>query len=238
MASFNLTQVANKAAQKLMVIDSSGSLSAQQLADAKDIANNLLENWSVQRIYAISAPISVFNLSSGVQKYSIGTGQTFNIARPAAIEAASFQLSFGGGSQSSELKVLTAAEWSSLPDRNSTSTLPKFLYYDRGFPTGFVYLSPVPLGGTLEVTSWGALTQFADLTTPITLQPGYARLLIAGLAIEMAPDYEATPGAALAQDFADAAANIRQLNAELMGPEPPIGLVAPNPNQPVAAGGG
>lgn len=217
--SLSLTTVANAAAQYLGVLDSGEALSSQQLDDALAAANQMMDNWSSEGLFAVADVITSFSLSSGVQSYTIGTGQTINITRPVQIVAASFKNSAGPGGP---IEVVNEREWAAIPDRQRLSYIIAKLFWDRGNPTGNVYVSPVPQGSTLsaEIHSFVPFTQFADKTTPITFQPGYARLIELGLAVELAPQYDMTPSPTLMANFADAAARVRKLNASLLGEVP------------------
>jgi hypothetical protein len=217
--TLSLTTVANAAAQFLGVLDSGESLSAQQLTDALAVANQLLDNWSSEGLFAVADLITSFTLTSGVQSYTIGAGQTINITRPVQIVAAAFKNAAGPGGP---IKVINERDWAEIPDRQRLSWIIEKLFWDRGNPTGSIYISPVPQGTGLsaEIHSYVPLTQFADVTTAISILPGYARFLELGLAIELAPQYDMAPSQTLMANFGDAAARIRKLNASLLGEVP------------------
>lgn len=230
--SYSLTQIANAAAQRLVIIDSGGSLSTQQLTDALAYVNNLLDSWSSQRLYAIQAVVTNFVLTAGVSSY--GTAAVFG-SRPVAIESAGASFSGFAG----EVKIVDGVTFLSDPDRQNTGPLPKRMFYDRGYPNGNIYLEPIPgNAATLTLYTWTALTAFADKTTPITFPPAYARLVTAGVALEMASQFSITPSAGLIQEFSDASAAVRQLNSELLGPEPPAGQIAAPAAQPIVSPSG
>lgn len=216
MATLTLTACANTAAQLLGVLDSGEALSTQQIADALVLANNLWDNWSADPKMILTITRVAAALSSGVQGYTIGAGQTFNVTRPAAIVSAAFLNSSGPGG---EVKVLTPSQWAGTPDRQRQSYIIQGLFYDRGNPTGNLYLTPVPQGTTLslEVWVWAALAQFVDATTPLTMLPSYQRLLTLAMAMEMAPEYSMTPSQKLTDDYQAAVANVEELNASLLG---------------------
>ncbi len=223
--SITLTATALAAVQELGVLDSGEGLSAQQLADALAACNIMFDNWSSEGLFALSDIITPFALSTGVQSYTIGTGQFINITRPMRIVAASFKNSSGPGGA---LEVLPETAWTRIPDRQRQSWIIEKLFWDRGNPTGNVYVSPVPQGATLsaEIHTYVPLTQFADATTPITVLPGYTRIINLGLAIELAPQYDMAPSPATLAKFADAAGRVRKLNAELLGETPPEAVQA------------
>lgn len=235
--TLTLTQVLGGVLQYLGILDSGGAanISAQQLADALLIVNQLIDNKSADRLMAAAALVTNVTLGSGTQSYAIGSGQTINIARPTMIEAASIKLANG---YTAGIKVVNAAEWSMLRNRDRQSYLVKYLFYDRGSPTtGTVKFSPIPLGGTAEIITWTAMTQFADATTPITMAPAYSRWLILAAAFELAPTYpSAQVPSTFLQDYADATATLRNANASLFGVAPPSSQIASNnaPPAPIA----
>lgn len=214
--SLTLTAAATVAAQMLGVLDSGESLSTQQIADALALANNLLDNWSSDPKMILSLTSASGTLASGTQSYTIGSGQTINITRPMAIVSAAFKNSSGPGGA---VKVCNAQEWSAIPNRQRQSWIIENLFYDRGYSTGNVYVSPIPQGNglTLDLWVWAALAQFADATTPLSLLPGYERLLKAALALEMAPQYDVPVPPSVQANYAAALASVQNLNADLFG---------------------
>ena len=221
MPSVNLTTVAQAAVQFLGVLDSGEGLSTQQKTDALAVANNLLDNWSSEGVFIpTDTIIKAIPVVAGTQSYTIGASQTINTARPVKIEAASFLNSSGEGGP---IEVVDEKKWASLPDRQGQSNHCRFLFYDRGYPTGTIYLSPVPLSTnpTLELHVFAPLTEFADLTTTISFAPGYLRPFELALAVELAPQYDMQPSETLAASYSDAVKRIRLLNSSLIGELPP-----------------
>lgn len=220
MATVTLTALATSAAEDLGVIDSGGALSAAQIAQALTAVNNMLDNWSSQKLMIARALVQTFALTNGTQSYAIGPAQTFAVT-PAPVKLAAAQLLNTTGA-SSPITVLNALEWSRLSDRQSNSFLVKHCFYDRA-STGKVYFSPIPqvvsANLSVELTMWVAMAQFVDASTPYTLIPGYQRLMETGLALELAPKYDVAPTAQLAANYQSALANVVALNADLFGPD-------------------
>lgn len=104
---------------------------------------------------------------------------------------------------------------------------PRYLFYDRGFATGTIYLGGPPQTGTIQFLAWNAMSPFADATTPLTMTPAFARLFKLALAVEIAPQYDTAPSQRLLDDYAEAKATWRQLNASIFGTEPGGGIVTP-----------
>jgi hypothetical protein len=222
--SITLTVLANAAVRTFGAMDSGGSISAAQLADALITVNEILDNWSVDGKMALAEALTAVSLVSGTQSYTLGT-------RAARIQGASVILAAG---PTMPVKVLqSAAEWNSLEDRDSSSYLVRYLFYDRAATTPKIYLSPIPLGGSLELRTWIALTQFADATTPITLLPGYELPLRLSLAHKLSSEWD-MPWSQTNQDaLALALGTIQELNTQHLGPS--VMEPAPIERAPTAA---
>lgn len=215
MATLTLTACANAAAQYLGVLDSGEALSTPQLTDALAYTTSMVDNWSVDDPMLLSGSIVAQSFVASQQKYTIGTGQNFNMTRPVEIVSAALILPNGPGMP---IDVLTAKSWTQIPDRQSTSWSVRNLFYDRGFPTGNVYFSPVPLGGSVELTVFSALPPFADATTPLTMPgPGYSDLYIFGTALRMAAQMSVPIPESVQASWLSSAERVRMQNAKLWG---------------------
>lgn len=236
MATLTLTQVATNAALQIGVMDSGEGLSAAQLADALFAVNNQIDNWSDESAMVMSLTITNFALVAATQSYTIGTGQTFNVTRPVAIPAAAYILTVSGNTYQGPIEMLNARQWASLPNRGSTSLVVTKAFYDRGFPTGRIYFSDIPaVTSGVDLTMWTPLTQFADATTPITIQPGYSDLYVLGACISMAPMFQKEVPKAVMARYQDEVARIRALNAQLLNDGPPTGSTSAVATQGEAA---
>lgn len=212
MATRTLTVMANAAAQFLGVLDSGAALSSQQVADALAAANDMIDNWSTDGLMILQSLFATVNYVGGTQSYTIGPAATVNVARPVMIVAAHNILAAG---PSNEIKVLSGDAWAALEDRQSSSYLVKYLFYDRGAPTGTVYFSPIPSGGTAQLMYWAALSQFVDATTALTLLPGYAELMTLGLARILAAQYDMPIPESTEKAYSEALERVRKLNLDL-----------------------
>lgn len=232
MPNVNLTTIATAAAQYLMVIDPGGTLSTAQLDQARRAMNNLLDNWSSEQLMVPSFRLQTFSLSANVGAYTIGTGQTWNTTRPVSIETAVHINTLNAVPLETPIGVVNAAQWAAIQDRSESQNFIKSLFYDRGYPTGNVYVSPRPLAGSIQIGTYDALTQFADNTTPINVVVGYQDALELMLAIKVAPMYDMAPSGSLIKMANAAMARLRDLNAGLMGTKPPAGQTDADTNPP------
>ncbi len=209
----SLTTIANAAARSLGIMDSGGSLSAAQLTDALTAANQILENWSSEGRMILTELLTSFALTSGTNSYTIGPSQFINIARPVRINAATLLLTSG---PSSPVQVLqSVAEWEALEDRESSSFKVGALFYDRASPTGTIYVAPKPLGSaSIQIATWVPLAQFADVTTSLTLLPGYELPVRLSLAHMLAPEYSVLFSKESTERLAMAMATLENLNVQ------------------------
>ncbi len=193
--------------------------SPEQNADGLVALNDMIASWSTERLNIFTTGVAAYSLTTTVQNYLIGTGQTLNGARPIKIAEAGI-LSPGANNGvviRTPLKILSDAGWDAIMVKSATSQVPEKLYYDYAFPFGNIKLWPVPVFSAtlqLELTTWIALTLFPDLVTDETFPPGYEDAIRLNLALRISSQY---PGAAvtqqLLQNAAEAKAGIRALNA-------------------------
>ncbi len=173
--------------------------------------NQIIDNANIQDTMATAATQATVSLSSGTQSYALAT-------RLVKIVSASVIMAAG---PTKSLKIVEAEEWNSIDDRDISSNLVRALFYDRGYPTGTVYLAPKPSSSeTLSYLGWLGQSSFASLATTNTLLPGYEEWLVAELAIKCCAFYERTPSDSLKETWSDARAEIRRLNAQLWNAVP------------------
>ena len=240
MATITLTALATNAAADMGGIDLAEGLTSAQIAAMLVMANQMLGSWSIDQRYILSLLVtSNLPLTSGILSYTIGSGGSFAIARPAAIISATAFISTAaqtayaatGDPQYAEgaagslmavpLKILTAEEFAAFPNRGLHQVFPKGLFYDRQNNSGLgnVFIVPVTLGGTLEIETWTPLAQFVDATTPLTVpDPSYLEMMEYGLAFRSSQIFPGVPipdWVKLA--YTDAESRVKALNAQLVG---------------------
>jgi hypothetical protein len=223
--------MATDALSYLGVLDAGGTPSATEIAQALRTANDMLDNMSSEELMVPALSLETFALTAGVNSYTIGAALTWNTARPMAIEAAVHNVAVYTASLTAPVRVVNGAEWASIPNRDQSSPLIEALFYDRATANAKVYVSPIPVGGTIQLTLWKALTQFADATTTITFPPGYLQPLTYSLAMALRPCSSSQRCAGEEHD--DAMARIRNLNAALLGRKPPAGQTESRHRAPV-----
>lgn len=200
--------------------------SASESSNGLNKLNQMLDNWSGARDLVYEIALAIYALTN-TQSFPIGPTATapFNVQRPVRVENANILITSASGKVSrTPLRIISQAEWESMPDRaNATGLLPEKLYIDPQVPNAVLNLTPIPLCGagdntSLELGTWTYIQQFALLSTNANLPPAYARAIILGLELELAPTYgQVNPGIIQqrAGQFQEAIAVVRDLNSKV-----------------------
>ena len=216
MATMTATVAITAAYQMLEAIDSGGAPSAAQLADGLLYLQDMVENANDDPKMALASTAVPLTMT-GASSYSI--------SRYSKLLAARIEMSNG---VTSPVRVLQdSGQFFALVDATSTSNLVQYCWYDRAAASPVVYVSPVPSAGTLRVTVPAPITNFADLTTPVTILPGYALWIKAGLAHLLGSTLALAIPDSVTEQLKLALTNIQTLNSELLGPSAPLPPVPP-----------
>ncbi len=171
---------------KLLVLGTQDTLASADMDTGLDVLNAMLDSWWLESLAVYAVNQQSFATTAGVSSYTIGPGQTWNTTRPNRVlsSVASYQ------GVDYPVNAIDRAQYDRIPYK-ATSGIPIVLFYDREFPTGTVYLypGPSPSGITIKLNTYQQLQSFANIADPIDLPPGYARMIITNLAVELAPDF-------------------------------------------------
>ncbi len=199
----------------LGVIADSEALTASEASGAFRRLNLLLDQWRLERLM-IYARDEVTKVLTGASSYSIGPSADINTTRPVALERAGQRVAGTSPTLEYALDTLTDAEYEDLGLKGLQSSVARWVYYDRGYPTGTIRTYPVlPAGDTLVLYVLHPLTAFASLDTTVALPPGFELALQCNLAVELSSSYrdcQITP--ALAAQAVNSKALIKVNNAQ------------------------
>jgi hypothetical protein len=166
---------------------------ADDLNNALRAMNRLIDQWAAERLQIYSPSVeTTWAIVSGTQTYTVGTGGTVNVARPVFLNDVRFRNTATTPPVEFQMRPLTDEEWTRIPIKTLTSTLPTSYYYNPTFPLGALKLYPVPTLSTLTGVLYApqAVAEITNVTSTITLPPGYRRMIVKNLAVEMAPSYQ------------------------------------------------
>jgi hypothetical protein len=203
---------------------------ADQITRALALLNNMLAVWSSKR-WLNYAELDFTVTVTGAQSYTIGPGQTINVAsRPDRIEYGFVRLLNSGASLPVDypLRQIMSREDYSRVALKTLQTQPDSFFYDSNFPTGRIYPLPIPNLTNLYELHFGTRVILPVLTTPataISLPPEYTDAMVWNLARRVRAAWRLPPAAdinALAQDGLNC---IRSSNIQVPSLSMPAGLV-------------
>lgn len=212
----------------LGVVESGENVVANEAFDALDAFNALLESWSLERLVIWHLPRVVVPLVAGQQTYTWGPGGDIASLRPHRLEHALLHLGTSSGPSGPlewPVALWSQAEYERriwLKELGSQYVLGVYLEMD--FPLTRVHVWPVPLDSTtsLILFPWLPLARVTDLDVDLAFPPGYERMLRAGLACEVAPEYGLEIPPAVLSMLIQAKTNVKTL-----------GVVVPLMTQPI-----
>jgi hypothetical protein len=202
------------------VLASGEVATGDEMNDSLTVLNNMIDTWATERLTIYTVARTVFDLSSGTQDYTIGTGGTFNIVRPVWIVGASIITDkTASATEKIELPIaqaVTPTEWQEVTLKGLQSTYPMEMYYDKNWTSGLATISlwPIPNNANVQLVLYTptALTAFADLTTAYTFPPGYEEAMRYQLALRLAPEFGAQVTPDVRMLASDTFANIKRVN--------------------------
>lgn len=194
------------------------------------VVNRKLDSLSAEKLSMVGMFRSSYPLT-GAASYTYGPGMIFNATvRPIKIKSASV-LAANGVERPCE--ILTADQWAGIPDKSRTGIYAESLFYNNGYPSGIIYISPMPATGSIVLWTYQPIPALPDQTGTVDLAPGYAEAIVAIAAEELCIAFQRPLTQELSNAAAQAKSVIVQLNAEVFNaPAPPP--AGPGPTAPPA----
>lgn len=201
-----------------------GILGAGETAESGDVdvcfraLNQLIDQYAAERLMIYTTTRTTWTITSGDGIYTVGATGNVVIPRPVYPQ----QVHFIDTSQTPDLELplrpLTQQEWADTNLKDLTSTYPLSWWYNPTYALGTLYLWPVPTSSTLLGAFYAPqqVTQFAASTDTVTLPPGYERLLVKNLAMDVAAKFGAVPSPAIIQAAREATNVVKTANRQEM----------------------
>lgn len=179
-------QIVKKMLQKARVITKNEEPSADEINDGLDALNNMLASWANDSLLVYYRPKEEFNLSSGVEEYTIGEGATFDTVRPVHVLDAKISL---GDIDYQNLTIVNDVTYQRYVEDLNIQGVPLYLNYDNNYPIATIRVYPLPSTDyKLTLLSEKQLTAFT-LDGDVDLPPGWDRALIFNGAVEIMSEY-------------------------------------------------
>lgn len=176
--------IITSAMRKIGALAKGETPSAEEANDGLEMLNDILASISNDSNVVYARILENFPLSGGVASYTIGSGATFNTSRPIRIVSAYVR----SGGIDYPLDIVSDEQYATVPQK-TIGSIPEFLNYTNAFPQATINLYPVPASAyQIFLLTEKQLSTFG-LNDTISLPPGWRRMLVHNLAVEMAPEY-------------------------------------------------
>lgn len=197
--------IITSAMRKAGILTKNESPSADEAADGLEMLNDLLASMSNDSLVVYARTVENFPLSGGVTSYTIGSGATFNTARPIKIISAYVR----SGTIDYPVQIIPDEQYANITYKSSSGGYPQFLNYTNAYPTATINLYPAPATAyQLYLVTEKQLSTFT-LNQSVDLPPGWRRMLIHNLAVEMGPEYGVEIPASVVQIARESKGEIR-----------------------------
>ena len=211
-----------------------GILAAGETPAADDVVaglrslNRLVDGWAAERLLIYTVTRSTWTIVSNTATYTVGPGGDINMARPVPINHVRYYDTAFTPLIERELSPLTDDAWALLKAKGQTNNIPTLYYYNSTYPLGTLTLWPIPQSTSLVglVYAPEAVAEFTDPTTTIILPPGYRRMIVKNLAVELASSYGKEAGPSVQQAADESMAVVMRANKHIIDLSfPPDALV-------------
>lgn len=181
------------------------------------VANRLMDSWSNEYQLTFNTILDSFAMIPAQVSYST----SLLSSRPLKIKNCYLRIS----SIDYPVMLIEQSEYADISFK-SQSSLPAKMYYNPDFPNGTMYFFPAPSAAYQAFVSYyPALMNFTDATTAVTLPKGFERMIVANLAVELAPYFGREVQASVGVMAIESKASVKRTNQprHLLKTELPIG---------------
>lgn len=184
---------------RLLGITAQGeSPTSPEIVEAFDRLNELLDAWAIDRLLQRVVERSTYALVASQGTYTLGPTGTVPTpdwigAYPTTIDGVAWIIPGSSPATEIPLSDLTLQAYQGIAQKDLTAAMPTAVMFDLTMPAATFTFWPVP-DAVADVAVYAAtsVVQFATLTTPYVMAPGYVRALRYALAMEIAAEYGAT----------------------------------------------
>lgn len=199
----------------LMVYSPDVILTAEESNTALRALNSLIESIANEPLTLNTVTKENFTLVGGQATYTWGTGGNFNSSRPINIQACTTAITGTAGNIDFPVCMVDYDDYAAIQLKTLQTNYPQYVYCDGAYPLNNITFYPVP-SSAIPVTfySYKQLTEFANVTESVAFPQGYYRMLVAMLAIELAPSYQVQASQNILDIARQSKKNIMMTNAK------------------------
>ena len=180
--SFTFSATLTSGITSASVANTFGLIIGQTVTGTGIQAGTTISTISVNTGITLSLPAT----ATGTQTLTVPP--SFAGPRPEGIVRMNLYMTSTSPSQPTRIPItlVGAEQWAAIPVLQITAiNVTTTCYYDPQMPQGVLNVWPPLNGNSLEIFTWGFLTPPVSLSTPVTLPPGYADVVIWDLARRM-----------------------------------------------------
>lgn len=205
------------ALREIGVLAAGETLSAEDGTTGLATLNRMIDAWKAERVYLYGLTRSTWAIVASDGSYTVGTGGDVNTARPTRIDAVNYIDTSITPNHEVPLRLMTDQDWEQIRIRTQESLYPEAVWYDLSYPLATLNLWPVPTSATLTGVLYAPtiVSVFAATSDSVSFPPGYERMIVKNLALELAPQYGATPGPGLEKQAQESQAVVLRSNKRL-----------------------
>lgn len=200
-----------------------GILAAGETPASDDIVaglrslNRLVDQWAAERLLIYTQTRTTWTIVSNTATYTVGSGGDVNVARPVHQNHVRYYDSAFTPLIERELSPLTDDAWALLKAKGQINNIPTLYYYNPTYPFGTLTLWPIPQSTSLIGVFYApeAVAQFSDPSTQLVLPPGYWRMIVKNLAVELASSYGKEAGPTVQQAADESMAVVMRANRHI-----------------------
>ena len=203
-----LTQAALR---KLGAIASGEEINGNELNDALEEINRMLDNWNTEELLVHVANRTAFTIASAIASLEIGPGGNLDQVRPQRIEPGDVYIS--ENNLEYPITVWQQERWAGISDKATTGR-PRILYYEAKHPLGVINLWPVTdKSYDFIIYTWNLLAQITNIEQTLSFPPGFDDAIVYELAIRLAPEYGKPVPTEVAIAAVQTKANVKRINS-------------------------
>lgn len=188
--------------------------------------NSMLDSWATEGLSSFTTNVFTGPLVAGKQDYLMGQDTSivtpdFSAQRPVLIQTCSFVVPLPGSTLEFPMSILDSNRWLAIRERSKPGYVAEDVYVDQMYPNTGVHINPVPLAwpaygvGSIRMSYWSILMQFATIADLFSFPPGYYKAIITNLAVEMCSGYMRPVDPNLDRQAQQGKNFIQQLNAQV-----------------------
>lgn len=155
--------------------------------------NGLLDQWKAERLNCYTVGRATATLTASQTSFTVGPSGNIAITpRPVYIDHVTYvDNSVTPAVEISLGELLNDDQYAAIVQKSLTSTRPSRAYYRPDFPTGTLIPWPISTGSSLLWAVYYAvpIDEYTAVTTTVSLPPGFKRMMVSNLALELLPAY-------------------------------------------------